>query len=131
MEIIIIKAIVISLAIVGLRIVSSKGMILHILRMPYEYLQNELNMNIAFLSSLKYSEATIKYINEQKRIIVYHKIAIYLLKPIIGCTTCMASFYTIIIEYSYFDLSKWSILTIFMVATINSILFSLYEKLEK
>ena len=101
MEQILLKSILISLAIVGLRIVSSPGMILYILRMPYEWAQK----NNPYLT--------------------------YLLKPIIGCTTCMASVWTIIIELVYFDLSLWTLITTFIVACMNSIFYELYDKLNK
>ena len=139
---ILIRSLEISLAICGLRIVSSKGMILYFLRMPYEWLQNELKVSKNYLKEVRgintedfknkepmtYTLDQIKY---QKKCIKILNVKTYLLKPIIGCTTCMASVWTIVIEYSYFDLTKWSILTIFMVACLNSIFYALFEKLEK
>lgn len=115
------RAIIISLAIVGLRVVSSKGMILYFLRMPYEYC----------ISALDFYDA-IYDCNHKARIKkIQFKTLIYILKPIIGCCTCMASVYTITIDYYYFELTEWTVLSIFMVATLNSIIFSLYERLEK
>lgn len=116
MEIIIIKSVIISLAIVGLRVVSSRGMILYFLRMPYEWLvENEVKED--WCNSITITNKL-------------YTLLIYLLKPIIGCCVCMASVYTIAIDYYYYDLSKWTVLTIFMVATLNSIIFALYEKIN-
>jgi len=88
------KALIISLFCVGLRIISSEGMILYFIRKPYE-------------KGSKLTKA--------------------ILKPIIGCVTCMSGIYTIIIELSYYSISKWTILTIFIVAAFNSIIYALYE----
>mgnify|MGYP007059577415 CR=1 FL=1 len=98
----IIKSFIISLAIVELRIFSSPGMILFFLRMPYDYF------------------------NDRSKVITY------LLKPVIGCTTCMASVWTLVIDAFYFErLNKWTILTIFIVACLNSIIMALYERISK
>jgi len=92
------KTLIISLFCVGLRVISSEGMILYFIRKPYE-------------KGSKLTKA--------------------ILKPIIGCVTCFAGIWTIIIELSYYSLSKYTILTIFMVACLNSIIYALYEKLIK
>ena len=109
---ILIKSLIISLFCVGLRIVSSKGMILWFLRAPYEVLVVWKNRSEYLLNS--------KFL---------HSALIYILKPIIGCCTCMASVYTILIELMYYDLSKWTIITIFIVAAMNSIGYAVYDKL--
>ena len=82
MEAILIKSLTVSLFCVGLRIVSSEGMILHFLRKPYEYLENLKNED-------DISELGNFYM--------------YLMKPIIGCTTCMASVWSVVIDYYYFN----------------------------
>jgi len=123
MEYLITKSIIISLAICGLRMVSSKGMILEFLRMPYEWLLCEVE-EISKFNKLHSIDSTL--LETWK-----YKILIYILKPLIGCTTCMASVWTLIIEYSYFKLSWWSVITVFIVACMNSIIFALYEKLNK
>ena len=119
MERIIEISVIISFAIVGLRIVSSKGMILHFLRMPYEWLQNPpINRD---------EYGTMKCYKLEK----YFPLFIYILKPILGCCTCMSSVWTVVISYFFFELSQWTILLIFMVAFLNSIFMALYEKLSK
>ena len=95
-----IKSLIISLACVGLRIVSSPGMILYFLRMPYEWAQNESDM------------------------------LTYILKPVIGCVTCMASVWTLVIEKVFYSgLNKATILIIFIVAALNSIIYGIYQKI--
>lgn len=99
---ILIKSLVISLFCVGLRIISSPGMLLYFLRQPYEWAQNKTNI-------LK-----------------------HLLKPVIGCGTCMASVWTIAIELTYYnELSLKTFIIMFIVAALNSILYAYYEKLTK
>lgn len=98
---ILIKALIISLFCVGLRIISSPGMIFYFLRMPYEWSQRHSQL-------LK-----------------------YLLKPVIGCGTCMASVWTIVIEFGYYN-STFNIELIiiaFIVAALNSIIYAYFEKL--
>ena len=92
------QSLIISLAIVGLRMVSSKGMILYFLREPFENLTGWKQ---------------------------------YVMKPFILCTTCMASVWTIAISYSYYSISRYTIIQIFIVACLNSIIFAYYEKLNK
>ena len=125
------QSIIISFAIVGLRIVSSKGMVLHFLRFPYDVITNRLkNERFSFdMQSTNDRGLEVRAII-LKRIKKYN-ILIHLLKPIIGCCTCMASFYTIVISHYYFELSQWTILQIFIVAFLNSILFATYNKLIK
>lgn len=92
-----VKSLIISLFCVGLRIITSKGMIGYPLRKPFENLTGWKQ---------------------------------YIMKPFILCVTCYASVWTIIIEYSYFKLSWWTLLIIFIVACLNSIIMALYEKLQ-
>lgn len=99
---ILIKAIIISLFCVGLRIITGKGMILFFLRMPYEWAVDR------------------------------SKILTYALKPIIGCCTCFASFWTIAIELGYYNtLTLQSVIIAFVVAALNSVIHAYYEKLTK
>lgn len=100
------KSILISLAIVGLRIISSKGMILYFLRMPYEWLRDK-------------AERTI-----------INKVLWYLLIPTIGCVVCMSSVYTIVINYYYFTVDKWILINIFVVCCLNAIIYGFYTKLN-
>jgi len=99
---ILIKAIIISLFCVGLRIISSPGMLLFFLRMPYDWAKDR------------------------------SKVLHYLLKPVIGCGTCMASVWTIAIELGYYGaFTLQSVIIAFVVAALNSIIHAYYEKLNK
>lgn len=104
---IIVKAIVISSFCVGLRITSDDGMILEFLRYPYKWLQGK-DLNII------------------------GKICEYILTPIIGCVICMASVWSLVIDYYYFNnFNKWTILLIFVVASFNGIIYSIFDKLNR
>ena len=98
---ILLKALIISLFCVGLRIISSPGMIFYFLRMPYEWSQTHSQL--------------LKYI----------------LKPVIGCGTCMASVWTIAIEIGYYNntFTVQSVIIAFIVASLNSIIYAYFEKL--
>jgi len=99
---ILLKALLISLFCVGLRIISSPGMIFYFLRMPYEWSQRHSQL--------------LKYI----------------LKPVIGCGTCMASVWTIVIELGYYNntFNAELIIIAFMVAALNSLIYAYFEKLS-
>lgn len=130
LELILLKSIVISLACVGLRIASSKGMLLYFLRMPYEWLTDKTKKE-----KFSYNMQATNARGLEVRILIMSRIKklsipIYILKPIIGCVTCMASVYTLLIEHFYFgNIDKWTILIIFIVACLNSIIYAFYEKL--
>jgi len=123
---ILIKSLIISLACTGLRISSDKGMILYFLRWPYEYLQQCKKDSDHACTTYPSTSATY-LISSRDR--VMYQFLIYILKPLIGCITCMASVYTIVMELTFWNLSWWTIPTIFIVATMNSIIFSTYNKL--
>lgn len=123
-----IKSLIISFAIVGLRIASSKEMVLYFLRAPYDILKRvRKSTNDKFIKNS--TERLELYVYVFWRAILLD-LPIYLMKPVIGCVTCMASFWTLVIEHFYFgNIDKWTILTIFVVAAFNSISYAFYEKL--
>jgi hypothetical protein len=99
---VLIKALIISGFCIGLRIISSPGMIFYFLRMPYEWAE--------------------KNSNPLKQV----------LKPVIGCGTCMASVWTLAIELGhYHTFTTESVIIAFVVAALNSIFYAYYEKLVK
>ena len=103
-----IQSIIISLFCVGLRIVSGQGMILWFLRFPYIYLQ------------------VLKEENELKPAgTILH----YILKPVIGCVTCMSSVWGVTLSYIYYELNLKTILVIFIVAYLNTFLYNVNDKL--
>jgi len=121
---ILIKALIISLFCVGLRIISGPGMLLYFLRMPYEYYKN-------YGVWAKHFEMNESFELPQSAIRRYN-LASYLLKPIIGCGTCMASVWTIVIELGYYNtFTIQSVIIAFVVAALNSIIHAYYEKLTK
>ena len=104
--IILTQSLIISFFCIGLRISMEEGMILESFRKPYTDL---LEINEDDLNQLG-------------------KISYIVLKPIVGCITCMSSFWTLILSYFYFSITPRTILVIFIVAGLNSILYKIYEK---
>jgi len=164
MEKLLLVALLISMFCVGLRIISSKGMIFYFLRIPYEkmidrkkvlkeLIQSQRtaadHMRKVFKDSLKEddnekSEKFLKtaedlektayeYERDYDPVIKRLSIMIYLLKPVIGCGTCMASVWTIVWWWLMMDepFSQFFVLTAFVVATLNSLIFALYEVMTK
>lgn len=123
------KALIISLFCVGLRIVSSKGMILSWLRFPYE----SINKEIKFIRKLNKQK---KWLTQEENLfsgllkicyVLNMAIIRVILKAVIGCVVCMGSFWTIIIELTYFKLSLSTLLLIFIVCAMNGIIYAMYE----
>ena len=107
MLVILFKSLVISLFCVGLRMVTDDGMILEAIRKPYVWLR-------------------------EKELNIWGEIILYLLTPIIGCVVCMSSVWTLLIDYYYFNcFGKWTILTIFVVASLNALIYSWFNKLNE
>ena len=129
MNTLLLTSLLISLFCVGLRIISSKGMILRFLRKPYELLGNNRSTKVAILKQLlsekveskkkfdEYAkgdlvnvkelvsykdlaqgkfEAYENYRKNNKNYIFWSGITLYIMKPIIGCCTCMASVWTLV-----------------------------------
>ena len=133
MEALLIKSLIISLVCVGLRMVSSKGMIFYFLRWPYDRLQKHLKKEKKFLKFLKKATTVPKIpVTTTEKIILFYKTLIYILKPFIGCVTCMASVYSLAIDWHYYGhCDRYKVLLIFMVACLNTLFYTLFEKLNK
>jgi hypothetical protein len=164
----------ISLFCVGLRIISSPGLILYFLRKPYDNLNTELKRIVANVTNIdkdiaNHEEAKEKIkltaaiknqelsADQKGRIIIIQKHIddqwvergkmvmkqkpvinkINILKPIIGCGTCMASVWTLIwfIPGLYLAELNLNVLfifpTMFIVAAMNSLFYALYELMTK
>lgn len=160
---ILIKALVISLFCVGLRIISGEGMLLYFLRMPFDKIKERNKENIHFIEEIKKllstmgkeynkilelsdADATkefmskgfedgIKFHKTKLKELRNHKTKdwlLYIMKPVILCSTCMASFWTVVIELGYYNtFTLQSIIIVFVVAALNSIIHASYEKLSK
>lgn len=113
------KALIISLYCVGLRIISSKGMILYFLRKPYEWINTRRDAAEMFKDEKDWKAGKIETL--------FYEVGTYVLKPLIGCVVCMGSFWTIIIELTYFNLSLSTLLLIFIVCAMNGIIYGMYE----
>ena len=87
-----------------------------------------------FLKTAEDLEKTAyEYERDYDPVIKRLSIMIYLLKPVIGCGTCMASVWTIVWWWLMMDepFSQFFVLTAFAVATLNSLIFALYEVMTK
>lgn len=160
-------AIFISLFCVGLRIISSKGMVGYFLRKGYDNRSYEMQKIAKYIDSIDsdmnnheaakvklmkgeeqqffYIESHIENqnIERARQVIKYKKLerTNTLYKPIIGCCTCMASFWTIFLFHPTSIIAnghpEWILsivlipLMMFVVATFNSIIYSLYNHLNK
>jgi len=120
----------ISLFCIGLRIVSSKGMILYFLRKPYDFVCKEINEIKRIYNLIDNKDSKPLLAEHVKMEIRYYSILQYILKPIIGCVTCMASFWTIVWGFYY----QFTIVEFFMVAlpvaALNAVGFAVYELIE-
>tara|TARA_R110000782_G_scaffold8498_1_gene27720 strand:+ start:200 stop:511 length:312 start_codon:yes stop_codon:yes gene_type:complete len=94
-------ALIISLASLGFRAITGKGMILYFLRKPFD---NSTD-----------------------------KALIYAMKPVLLCSTCMASVHTLIwfpiITGEFFTANL--ILVMLMVATLNTLIWAVVEMVQK
>ena len=124
------KCLIISFACLGLRIASSKGQLLYFLRIPYEWVKNKVEINGDHIITLPISiKSTHKFLLKRR---IGLKFMEYPLKGVIGCITCMSGIYTILIDYLYYNnLDRNTILCIFIVAFMNTIIFQVYENLKK
>lgn len=151
-------ALIISLASLGFRAITGKNMILYFLRQPFDKISDKINkakLNKDVLSSkILDSQKKIKFyidndsqqtvVNKERRnledLLVEHgqlgkmkkyKVLLYLAKPVILCSTCMASIHTLV----WFPILKgggeaWEvILVMLIVATLNTFIWKLIEKI--
>ena len=174
MEKLILFTVLVSAFCVGLRIISSPGMLLYFLRKPYErYLrekehliggmeadkdelsrvikligrkQGSIHMEKQFdeISHLTISqlETDLQVLNATKSDIekIYKdsklklgvtNFRINLLKPVIGCITCMASVWTLVWALVFFyGVDLRILIAMGVVAFLNSILYALYELVQ-
>jgi len=106
----------ISLITIGFRCITDKGMILYFLRSPFDKL---VDRKTGYISTQEYKKAW-KY-----------DWLIYLAKPFITCSTCMASVHTLL-WYPYFIGWDLNIIpTMLMVATMNTVIFAVIELVKK
>lgn len=80
----------------------------------------------------EYSNALVQYRLENGRWIFWASVLVYILKPIIGCVTCMASVWTFVWWFVLdLEFSETVILAVLVVATFNSLIHGLYEVMYK
>lgn len=173
-------SIFVSLFCVGLRIISSKGILLYFLRRPYDLMENdrrrllkkvtdmdadifkhiqeiemlrsgekrmsdnpEISKKIAdqrIIFIQEYIKSMLPFNNNVKKKVKQLDLKIGILKPIIGCGTCMSSFWVFIFWFPCLTLtnlpidsieSYWGIVPVmFITATFNSIILAVYDLIK-
>ncbi len=121
----VLNAIPISLFCCGLYVVTQKGYILHFLRKPYDRAYDELEiMN---------QRADAGFSNSKKQYIKC-ALTVDVLKPIIGCHVCYASFWTLVLYTACNGVTEGYlfnvVVTMFIVAFFNALGVNIYHKLE-
>lgn len=154
---VILVSIIISLASLGFRVITGKGMVLYFLREPFDKMaekrniaESEVNRWNEFIKSRKehlkqYDETPVENKKQFEKDIKTGEdklntlpnieridTILYIMKPVLLCSTCMASLHTLI----WFPFVTGEIftfvlpLTMLMVAFLNSILFEVYELIK-
>ncbi len=130
-----------SLFCLGLRIVSDKGKMLYFLRWPYKAVERKIetykekikkmNGSTMWVDIKGCSISNKQYYNSYKHLYGYTFLK-YLLSPIIGCVTCMASVYGILIYLHYLSFDIVELLICCLgAAALNAFAYAIYEKLIK
>ena len=154
-------ALIISLASLGFRAITGKGMILYFLRKPFDKMKERKNLlNVRVQTLIDLVEMSRQSIQDNdistKMGQAHHKDCIrlinksnkeinsipnskridwilYLAKPILLCSTCMASVHTLIwfpiITGEFFTANL--ILVMLMVATLNTLIWAVVEMVQK
>ena len=131
---ILINSLIISLFCVGLRLVTEDGMILDFIRKPYEMLskavyRQERFVKLIYIRRNKNPLIDLRYANSVDWKRYFNKKIIYLLKPIIGCVTCMSSVWSVVISHFFLNgIEKQTLLIIFVVACLNTWIYKLIDK---
>lgn len=151
-------ALLISLASLGVRAITDKGMILYFLRKPFDKKQDRLNewnqltdelVDLeSFIAKEEESEfvmqertkaqANLSHVRvrlaeiEDESMIGIDEIILYIMKPIFLCSTCMSSVHTLI-WWSVIDF-PWNynvVLVMLIVASLNTLIWLTVEALRK
>jgi hypothetical protein len=150
-------ALLISCAALGFRAITSSGMILYFLRKPFDKLEDRKKEIIKKEKSVKQRRNTVEGeiklrtrsnsihgANNQERTKLHdlyvelesledpdkYNWILYIAKPLITCSTCMASVHTLI-WYPIFNGWDWFIIPMMLiVAFTNSVMFGFYESLK-
>lgn len=147
---------IITFASLGFRAITGKGMIFYFLRQPFDKLSesssawnkannqliecqkdideaDEVNLSTLDRSLLQFKISTLKVnmkiLGKEKK---HAKVILYIMKPFILCSTCMASVHTVL-WYYLFDLpiDEKMIAVMLSVAFLNTLLWALVELIQK
>lgn len=123
-------ALLISLASLGFRAITGKGMIFYFLRKPFDDISAR-NKNLqSFIDNESNSKEDLP---KSKKLLKRNKSILYIAKPFILCSTCMASIHTLIWFYiieNHFIL-KDVVLVMLIVALLNTLIWATVEMIQK
>ena len=135
-------AVIISLASLGFRAITGKGMILYFLRQPLDRL-NRWKNKYKTADDIDKKHTVLCVDMTDKRFMrleagwgskpdLYANVVLYIMKPVILCSTCMASVHTLIwfpiITGEFYTTNL--ILVMLIVATLNTLIWSLVELIQ-
>ena len=128
-------AITISLITLGFRAITGKNMILYFLRKWIDDLavyNTEIKEEIAgMVGYCDMSRLNGKTLGNHRKDIKRNDVILFAMKPLITCSTCLASVHTLI-WYPIFAGFEWQIIpTMLIVAILNTFGWLIIEKLQK
>lgn len=149
--------ILISMASLGFRCITDKGMIFYFLRQPFDKISDrKKHVSLQIENMVKFREVLrskypkeldidemqkevgkiqrrVDYFlkEERSKMRVFNDWLIYCMKPIILCTTCMSSVHTLIWwPILVGEYTLFTIVTMLSVAFLNTLLYLIIEKLQ-
>ena len=126
-------ALLISLASLGFRAITDKGMILYFLRKPFDKLSErktdlEAELDKRFKNLAPFDGV---HLYDTMKVNIM-KIILYIMKPFILCSTCMASVHTLVWWFVMgFEWNYNVVLVMLIVATLNTLIWSLIQLIKK
>jgi len=151
-------ALIISFSSLGFRCITGKGMILYFLRKPFDDMSNRLKTHKAkrekwegyiasrhetitkhgknipeihtkgFKDDIEMAKQELLELGSKR----YYEIILYIMKPILLCSTCMASVHTLIwFPYLTGHISWDIVLVSLIVAFFNTLFYSIVEIIQK
>lgn len=150
MKSILLISLIISLASLGFRAITSKGMVFYFLRKPFDKLSDRKKNLIDHKRKTRHNLVTLQDVSAKDRspdvndeILklgnelqnigdpLKYDWLLYIMKPFILCSTCMASVHTLVWYPIITGGYKWPvILVMLIVATLNTLIWAYIEKIK-
>ena len=122
----------ITFASLGFRAITDKGMILYFIRSPFDRLSDrkkEIDIRILKIAE-ESSEDSVEFKDVFKSFSI--KFVLYMMKPVMLCSTCMASLHTLLWYYLLnLQFNMLTIVVMLSVAFLNTLLWSLTQLISK